>query len=131
MEAVYGVLIPFLGTSLGAACVFFLKKSLESDRTLPLPTRIFQSGTSDIFLHKNIKNHLPLLSEYATIFTNGCSPGPTKTPERNPKNSTKHKEEHDHDTKTFGRVFGVVYADHANALRVRGRHNHGRKQHEY
>ena len=28
MEAVYGVLIPFLGTSLGAACVFFLKKSL-------------------------------------------------------------------------------------------------------
>lgn len=28
IEAVYGVLIPFLGTSLGAACVFFLKKSL-------------------------------------------------------------------------------------------------------
>ena len=28
LEAVYGVLIPFLGTSLGAACVFFLKKSL-------------------------------------------------------------------------------------------------------
>ena len=27
-EAVYGVLIPFLGTSLGAACVFFMKKSL-------------------------------------------------------------------------------------------------------
>ena len=27
-EAVYGVLIPFLGTSLGAACIFFLKKSL-------------------------------------------------------------------------------------------------------
>ena len=27
-EAVYGVLIPFLGTSVGAACVFFLKKSL-------------------------------------------------------------------------------------------------------
>ena len=27
-EAIYGVLIPFLGTSLGAACVFFLKKSL-------------------------------------------------------------------------------------------------------
>ena len=27
-EAVYGILIPFLGTSLGAACVFFLKKSL-------------------------------------------------------------------------------------------------------
>ena len=31
MEAVYGILIPFLGTSLGAACVFFLKKTL-SDR---------------------------------------------------------------------------------------------------
>ena len=31
METVYGILIPFLGTSLGAACVFFMKHSL-SDR---------------------------------------------------------------------------------------------------
>lgn len=29
MEAFFGVLIPFLGTSLGAACVFFMKKSLR------------------------------------------------------------------------------------------------------
>ena len=29
MEAFYGILIPFLGTSLGAACVFFMKKSLK------------------------------------------------------------------------------------------------------
>ena len=29
MEAVYGILIPFLGTSLGAACVFFLRKTLQ------------------------------------------------------------------------------------------------------
>ena len=29
LEAVYGILIPFLGTSLGAACVFFLKRSLS------------------------------------------------------------------------------------------------------
>ena len=29
MEAFYGILIPFLGTSLGAACVFFMKKSLS------------------------------------------------------------------------------------------------------
>ena len=28
MEAFYGILIPFLGTSLGAACVFFMKKTL-------------------------------------------------------------------------------------------------------
>ena len=28
-EAFYGILIPFLGTSLGAACVFFLKKTLS------------------------------------------------------------------------------------------------------
>ena len=28
MEAILGVLIPFLGTTLGAACVFFMKKSL-------------------------------------------------------------------------------------------------------
>lgn len=28
MNAFYGILIPFLGTSLGAACVFFMKKSL-------------------------------------------------------------------------------------------------------
>lgn len=31
MGTFYGILIPFLGTSLGAACVFFMKKSL-SDR---------------------------------------------------------------------------------------------------
>ena len=31
MEAFYGILIPFFGTTLGAACVFFMKKSL-SDR---------------------------------------------------------------------------------------------------
>ncbi len=29
MEAVYGILIPFFGTALGAACVFFLKKALH------------------------------------------------------------------------------------------------------
>ena len=29
LEAFYGILIPFLGTSLGAACVFFLKKTLS------------------------------------------------------------------------------------------------------
>ena len=28
MEAFWGILIPFLGTSLGAACVFFMKKTL-------------------------------------------------------------------------------------------------------
>lgn len=31
MKVLYGILIPFLGTSLGAACVFFMKKEL-SDR---------------------------------------------------------------------------------------------------
>ena len=29
MEAFYGILIPFLGTTLGAACVFFMKKTLS------------------------------------------------------------------------------------------------------
>ncbi len=29
MEAFYGILIPFLGTSLGAACVFFIKKAIS------------------------------------------------------------------------------------------------------
>ena len=28
-EAFYGILIPFLGTTLGAACVFFMKKTLS------------------------------------------------------------------------------------------------------
>ena len=28
METFLGILIPFLGTTLGAACVFFMKKSL-------------------------------------------------------------------------------------------------------
>ena len=31
MEIFYGIAIPFLGTALGAACVFFMKKAL-SDR---------------------------------------------------------------------------------------------------
>ena len=29
MQTFYGILIPFLGTTLGAACVFFLKKNLN------------------------------------------------------------------------------------------------------
>ena len=29
LDAFYGILIPFLGTSLGATCVFFMKKSLS------------------------------------------------------------------------------------------------------
>ena len=29
MEAIYGILIPFLGTSLGAGCVFFMKRTLS------------------------------------------------------------------------------------------------------
>ena len=29
METFFGILIPFLGTTLGAACVFFMKKSLS------------------------------------------------------------------------------------------------------
>ena len=28
MEVLFGILIPFLGTTLGSACVFFMKKSL-------------------------------------------------------------------------------------------------------
>ena len=31
METFLGILIPFLGTTLGAACVFFMKKSLGVD----------------------------------------------------------------------------------------------------
>ena len=29
METFYGIAIPFIGTSLGAACVFFMKNSLR------------------------------------------------------------------------------------------------------
>ena len=29
METFLGIMIPFLGTTLGAACVFFLKRSLD------------------------------------------------------------------------------------------------------
>ncbi len=40
MEIFLGIMIPFLGTTLGAACVFFMKKSLgdlvqRSLRALP------------------------------------------------------------------------------------------------
>ena len=30
METFLGILIPFLGTTLGASCVFFMKKSLSN-----------------------------------------------------------------------------------------------------
>ena len=39
-DAFWGILIPFLGTSLGAGCVFFLKKSLSDEGWLgrmPVP----------------------------------------------------------------------------------------------
>ena len=36
MQTVLGILIPFLGTTAGAACVFFMKKSL-GDRLRALP----------------------------------------------------------------------------------------------
>ena len=28
MEVLFGILIPFIGTTLGSACVFFMKRSL-------------------------------------------------------------------------------------------------------
>ena len=44
METFLGIMIPFLGTALGAACVFFMKKSLSdlvpvSYTHLTLPTK--------------------------------------------------------------------------------------------
>ena len=29
MKVFYGIMIPFLGTTLGAACVFFMKRSMS------------------------------------------------------------------------------------------------------
>ena len=37
MEAFLGMLIPFLGTTLSAACVFFMKKTLAIWCSAPLP----------------------------------------------------------------------------------------------
>ena len=37
METFIGIMIPFLGTTLGAACVFFMKKSLGDLYSAPLP----------------------------------------------------------------------------------------------
>ena len=43
METFLGIMIPFLGTALGSACVFFMKKSLGvsavSYTHLTLPTK--------------------------------------------------------------------------------------------
>ena len=36
METFLGIMIPFLGTTLGAACVFFMKKSLGDWCSAPL-----------------------------------------------------------------------------------------------
>ena len=49
MEAFYGILIPFLGTSLGAACVFFMKKTLGTDGLLSLsPVTLFNGAGGGI-----------------------------------------------------------------------------------
>lgn len=43
----YGILIPFLGTSAGAACVFFMKKNLnepDSESTYRLCSRSYGCG---------------------------------------------------------------------------------------
>ena len=37
LEIFRGILIPFLGTMLGAACVFFMKRSLSSSIQRALP----------------------------------------------------------------------------------------------
>ena len=37
METFIGIMIPFLGTTLGAACVFFMKKTLAIWCSAPLP----------------------------------------------------------------------------------------------
>lgn len=34
METFIGILIPFIGTTLGSACVFFMKKSLSNMGTV-------------------------------------------------------------------------------------------------
>ena len=39
MEVLFGILIPFIGTALGSACVFFMKRSLGD-----LVSREFKSG---------------------------------------------------------------------------------------
>ena len=36
METFLGIMIPFLGTALGSACVFFMKKSLGDWYSAPL-----------------------------------------------------------------------------------------------
>ena len=37
MEALYGLLLPFLGTSLGAASVFFMKKAMSCPSRMIFP----------------------------------------------------------------------------------------------
>ena len=57
METFYGILIPFLGTSLGAACVFFMKKSL-SDRVQRSLTG-FAAGVmvaASVWSHREIRS---------------------------------------------------------------------------
>ena len=45
----YGILIPFLGTSAGAACVFFMKKNLNEQIQRALTG--FAAGMMNHFLH--------------------------------------------------------------------------------
>ena len=58
MEAFWGILIPFLGTSLGAACVFFMKNSL-SDRV----QRILTGFAAGAMLYVVVEELIPEMSQ--------------------------------------------------------------------
>ena len=44
LAAFYGIFIPFLGTSLGSACVLFMKKSVHIKRVLNWKILKIESG---------------------------------------------------------------------------------------
>ena len=70
-EAVYGVLIPFLGTSLGAACVFFLKKSLGD-----LVQRALTGFAAGVMVAASIWSLLiPAIEQSAELGPVGLCPG--------------------------------------------------------
>ena len=57
-DVAFGLLIPFLGTSLGSACVFFMKKDLN-----PLVQRALTGFAAGAMLYVVVEELIPEMSE--------------------------------------------------------------------
>ena len=62
LEIIKGVLIPFAGTSLGAACAFFMKKQLD-----PLLQRVLTGFAAGVIVAASVWSLLPAIEQVASL----------------------------------------------------------------